>query len=48
MAEWTCGLELDAERRAVSGSEAGLTIAFRRGADLRVYTQFGHDQKKGL
>ena len=44
MAEWTCALELDADRIVVAGSEEGLGDAIRRGADLRIYTEFLHNE----
>lgn len=44
MAEWMCVLELDAERRIVAGSEESLCDAIRRGADLRIYTEFIHNE----
>lgn len=37
---WQCALELDSDEAVVSGSEAELCDAVRRGADLRVYTEF--------
>ena len=44
MSTWTCALELDSERRIVSGSEGALAQAISRGADLRVGTEFRHDE----
>ena len=44
MAEWTCALELNADRTVVAGSEEGLGDAIRRGADLRIYTEFLHNE----
>jgi hypothetical protein len=44
MADWTCALELNADRTIVAGSEAGLGDAIRRGADLRIYTEFLHNE----
>ncbi|MBI4623205.1 MAG: hypothetical protein HY736_08305 [Verrucomicrobia bacterium] len=35
---------LDRERRRVSGSAAALVAAVRRGADLRIYTEFRHNE----
>ena len=35
-----CLLELDADRRRIAGEPAALAAAVRRGADLRVYTEF--------
>ncbi len=37
---WQCALELDNSESIVSGSEKQLCDAVRRGADLRVYTEF--------
>jgi hypothetical protein len=37
---WRCALELDNSENIASGSEALLCDAVRRGADLRVYTEF--------
>jgi hypothetical protein len=44
MTAWTCALTLDASRQTIAGSEIALTDAIRRGADLRVYTEFRHNQ----
>ncbi len=44
MASWKCALELNAERRIVAGSERALADAIRRGAGLRIYTEFIHNQ----
>jgi len=41
---WDCALELDSDCSIVAGSEAGLCDAVRRGADLRVYTEFRHNE----
>ena len=41
---WTCVLELDSARRVASGSKASLVEAIRRGADLRIYTEFRHNE----
>lgn len=38
--QWQCALELNANRDIISGSEAALCDAIRRGADLRIYTEF--------
>ena len=35
-----CLLELDADRRPIAGDPAALAAAVRRGADLRIYTEF--------
>lgn len=37
-------LELDSERRLLSGSEDALVHAIRKGADLRIYTEFLHNE----
>ena len=42
--DWSCVLELDAERARSAGSEEALCDAIRRGADLRVYTEFRHNE----
>lgn len=39
-----CVLTLDADRQIVDGSEAALCDAIRRGADLRIYTEFIHNE----
>ena len=44
MTKWNCVLELDAARRPVSGSEEDLFAAIRRGSDLRIYTEFLHNE----
>lgn len=44
MATWTVALELNARREITAGSEAGLRDAIRRGADLRIYTEFRHNE----
>jgi hypothetical protein len=41
---WQCVLELDQERHIKSGAEAALCDAIRGGADLRVYTEFRHNE----
>ena len=41
---WVCALELDRRRAPVGGSCAELCDAVRRGADLRVYTEFLHEE----
>jgi hypothetical protein len=40
MAKWTPALTLNAERQVVDGSEKSLADAIRRGADLRIQTDF--------
>ena len=37
-------LELDIQRNVISGSPEELRDAIRRGADLRVYTEFRHNE----
>jgi len=37
---WRCAIELNSGEQVISGSEAALCDAVRRGADLRVYTEF--------
>ena len=44
---WVCALELDARRAVVRGSPAGLAAAIQRGADLRIYTEFIHEEHIG-
>ncbi len=44
MAEWNCVLELDAERNCTAGSEEALAGAIRNAADLRIYTEFIHNE----
>ena len=44
MTRWTCALELDSARTAVAGSQKALVDAIRRGGDLRIYTEFLHNQ----
>ena len=41
---WTCALMLDGSRQIVSGSVERLAGAIRRGADLRIGTQFRHNE----
>jgi len=41
---WMCAFELDSGRRVVDGSEAALCNAIGRGADLRIYTEFIHNE----
>ena len=41
---WKSVLILDNERKRVSGSEQELAIAIRRGADLRIYTEFRYNE----
>jgi hypothetical protein len=44
MTDWTCALQLDSARSVTAGSEAALCDAVRRGADLRIYTEFRHNE----
>ncbi len=44
MSQWHCALELDDKRNIVAGSEENLADAIRRGADLRIYTEFSHNE----
>ena len=44
MIGWNCVLELNTERHKVAGSEAALADAIRRGCDLRIYTEFIHNE----
>ncbi len=44
---WVCALELDSRRAVVGGSPAKLAAAIRRGADLRIYTEFIHEEHIG-
>jgi hypothetical protein len=41
---WTCALRLDSERRVIQGSSGQLSDTIRRGADLRIGTQFRHNE----
>ena len=42
MTDWISALQLDSARAVTAGSEAALCDAVRRGADLRIYTEFRH------
>ena len=44
MVPWNCVLELNTERHTVTGSEKALADAVRRGCDLRIYTEFIHNE----
>ena len=44
MAQWKSVLELASDRTVTAGSEAALCDAVRRGADLRIYTEFIHNE----
>jgi hypothetical protein len=41
---WQCALELRSDRTVASGSNAALCDAIRRGADLRVYTEWKYEE----
>ena len=41
---WRLALSLDKQRQPVAGSEKALADAIRRGADLRIYTEFRHNE----
>ena len=43
MSRWKCALALNDERAIVNGSEAALARAIGAGADLRVHTEFAHN-----
>ncbi|MBM3935034.1 MAG: hypothetical protein FJ319_12170 [SAR202 cluster bacterium] len=44
MVDWKKALELDSSRKIVGGSQAALRNAIRGGADLRIYTEFRHNE----
>ena len=44
VSDWKCALQLDKERNLIAGSEQELANAIRNGADLRVYTEFRHNE----
>ena len=44
MTRWVCVLELDRERKPLCGSRELLREAIRRGADLRIGTEFRHNE----
>lgn len=44
MTRWTPVLELNSRREITGGSPDALCAAIRRGADLRIYTEFIHNQ----
>ena len=44
MPSWTCPLVLNSSREIVAGSQDALVRAIRRGADLRIYTEFRHNE----
>ncbi len=41
---WQCKLVLDPDRKIIEGSEASLLAAISNGADLRIYTEFHHNE----
>ena len=41
---WKSVYELDSGRKAVAGSQQDLACAIRKGADLRIYTEFRHNE----
>jgi len=44
MTTWRCALELDSQRSVTAGSATELTKAIGRAADLRIYTEFLHNE----
>lgn len=44
MTSWRCVLELDSNRNVTAGCAADLAAAIARGVDLRVYTEFRHNE----
>ena len=44
MESWTLALELDHRRSITIGSQVALRDAIRNGADLRIYTEFRHNE----
>jgi hypothetical protein len=42
--DWICALTLDAQRQTVAGSAQALAAAIGRGADLRIATEFRHNE----
>lgn len=44
MTAWRCTLELDSKRNVTSGSTTDLADAIGRAADLRIYTEFLHNE----
>ena len=41
---WRVAVELDERQQLVSGTAADLRDAIRNGADLRIYSEFYHDE----
>ncbi|MCP4645404.1 MAG: hypothetical protein GY851_33480 [bacterium] len=44
VSEWSSVLELDTDRNLTAGSTDALCAAIGRGADLRIYTEFAHNE----
>lgn len=44
MSNWRCVLTLDEQRRIVAGRPEDLRVAIVRGADLRIYSEFRHNE----
>ena len=44
MTKWTCALTLDSTRTVVAGSEKALVDGIRKGGDLRICTEFLHNE----
>ncbi len=44
MTRWTCACVLDSSGTLIEGSHDALADALRRGADLRIQTEFIHNQ----
>ena len=44
MSKWKSVLELDNKRSVIAGSDVSLADAIRNGADLRIYTEFFHNE----
>ena len=44
MAKWVCAMKLNEDRSVASGSEEDLCAAIRRGADLRIGTEFRNNE----
>ena len=42
--DWTSALKLDTNRQVIDGSSKALADAVRDGADLRIYTEFCHNE----
>lgn len=44
MNNWKCALELNSKRQVVAGDQKQLVEALSNGANLRIYTEFIHNQ----